>query len=393
MAYATNNSVLFNVDQNYPETSQNGASKQRARNNIGAASATDLTTETARATAAEKAAKTEVSAGTGISVTSSTGANGQTIYTVGQNNIIQGTSVVLQNNSPAGTVTTPVSTLAIDTDFLSVSADGNEVGVIAPPPYTPNTPKVLGVSAGSDIPAWVDPSQGVAIINVNTSDPSAQDTVYANIENAINNGLEPILRSNAGLGVIYWTLQGYSSSTGYDFGHNSSTYVQRLNISANAHKVTTSTIPFVPGLRNMTRQDVSIDSNFSGTLTLYNNVAYVCTVTDGSLITLATDSTLDIHCKIYLQNDTTWSSCPTVTVQWRDEARYVSEIDYTWYDYQHVRRYGLDIIGKKVVVSEAPDPYLEQSMFRVTEYPCASHVDLDDSETKYIGQQAYYEPL
>lgn len=393
MAYATNNSVLFNVDQSYPETSQNGASKQRARNNIGAASATDLTTETTRATAAEKAAKTEVAAGTGISVTSSTGANGQTIYTVGQNNIIQGSSVVLQNNSPAGIVTTPVSTLAIDTDFLSVSADGNEVGVIAPPPYTPNTPKVLGVTAGSDIPAWVDPAQGVSLISVNTSNnTTAQDAVWTAIQTALNAGQEPILYSAAGSGVLYWTLEGFSASTGYDFGHSSASRVQRLNINA-SHIVTTSTLPFVPGLRNMTRQNVSIDSNFSGTLTLYDNVAYVCTVTDGSAITLATDSTLDIHCKIYLQNDTTWSSCPTLTVQWRDEARYVNEIDYTWYDYQHVRRYGLDIIGKKVVVSEAPDPYLELSMFRVTEYPCASHVDLDDSETKYIGQQAYYEPL
>ena len=392
MAYATNNSVLFNVDQNYPETSQNGASKQRARNNIGAASATDLTTETTRATAAEKAAKTEVSAGTGISVTSSTGANGQTIYTVGQNNLIQGTSVVLQNNSQAGTVTTPVSTLAIDTDFLSVSADGNAVGVIAPPPYTPNTPKVLGVSAGSDIPQWVDPSQGVSLISVNTSNnTTAQDSVWTAIQAALAVGQEPILYSAAGSGVLYWTLEGFSAATGYDFSHCSASRVQRLNINA-SHIVTTSTLPFVPGLRNMTRQDVSINYNFGGTLTLYDNVAYVCTVTDGSSITLATDSTLDIHCKIYLQNDPTWSSCPTVTVQWRDEARYVNEIGYTWYDYAHVRRYGLDIIGKKVVVSESPDPYLEQSMFRVTEYPCAMHVDLDGSDTQYIGQQAYYAP-
>lgn len=301
---------------------------------------------------------------------------------------VGGTDVVTRTNGQGGYVETSVSKLTLDTDFNQIIGNnGTEIGVYAPPPYTPNTPKVLGVTAGSDIPQWVDPAQGVSLIGVNTSNnTTAQDAVWTAIQTALTAGQEPILYSAAGSGVLYWTLEGFSAATGYDFGRSSASRVQRLNINA-SHIVTTSTLPFVPGLQNMTRQNVSIDSNFGGTLTLYDNVAYVCTVTDGSSITLATDSALDIHCKIYLQNDTTWSSCPTVTVQWRDEARYVNNIDYTWYDYQHVRRYGLDVICKKVVVSESP--YLAQSMFRVTEYPCASHVDLDDSETKYIGQQAY----
>ena len=82
MSFTTNNSVLYNVDQNFPESAGNGASKERARNNIGAASAAALTAETQRATDAEKAATSEVVAGSGISVTSSTGSDGQNIYTV-----------------------------------------------------------------------------------------------------------------------------------------------------------------------------------------------------------------------------------------------------------------------------------------------------------------------
>lgn len=82
MSFTNNNAVLYNVDQNFPESAGNGASKERARNNIGAASATALTAETQRATDAEKAAKSEVVAGSGIQVTSSTGSDGQNIYTV-----------------------------------------------------------------------------------------------------------------------------------------------------------------------------------------------------------------------------------------------------------------------------------------------------------------------
>ena len=82
MSFTTNNSVLYNVAQSFPESDGNGASKERARNNIGAASAAALTAEVTRATNAEKAAKSEVVAGSGIQVTSSTGSDGQSIYTV-----------------------------------------------------------------------------------------------------------------------------------------------------------------------------------------------------------------------------------------------------------------------------------------------------------------------
>lgn len=85
MSYTNNNSVLYNVDQSFPETSSGGASKERARNNIGAASASALTSEIARATSAELAAKTEVVGGDGVTVTSTTGLNGQSIYTVSGN--------------------------------------------------------------------------------------------------------------------------------------------------------------------------------------------------------------------------------------------------------------------------------------------------------------------
>lgn len=87
MSYATPNAVLYNIDQNYPETSTGGASKQRARNNIGAAASADLNAEILRATDAEKAAKTELVAGTGVSITSTLGLDGQTIYTVSDDSV------------------------------------------------------------------------------------------------------------------------------------------------------------------------------------------------------------------------------------------------------------------------------------------------------------------
>lgn len=83
MAFTTNNSVLYNVDQDFPESAGNGASKERARNNIGAASAAALTAETQRATDAEKAAKSEVVAGPGVTVSTTTAQDGHSIYTVG----------------------------------------------------------------------------------------------------------------------------------------------------------------------------------------------------------------------------------------------------------------------------------------------------------------------
>lgn len=79
------NSVLFNVSQDFPESSATGASKARARANIGAASAASLDAETARAQAAEGAARTEVVQGDGIRVERGQGASGQNVYTISNN--------------------------------------------------------------------------------------------------------------------------------------------------------------------------------------------------------------------------------------------------------------------------------------------------------------------
>ena len=380
MAYATNNSVLFNVDQNYPETSQNGASKQRARNNIGAASATDLTTETTRATAAEKAAKTEVAAGTGISVTSSTGANGQTIYTVGQNNIIQGSNVVLEQNGAGGIVTTPVNTLAIDTDFLSVSADGNEIGVIAPPPYTPYSDKVLGVSAGSDIPAWVDPltiqtrsapySTANKITSLTIFDPGQNYGSVVSDQNSNNIGfLAPKHLGQQDLGKVLTIV----SDNGYKMEWVDPTVG-------------------VPEITPMGQTTVYVSNSQPEYLTMEADTAYwIETMSGGSFtVHLGTLSTTTIHNKIYLVG--TQANCVTMTIVYEDEGGQVQQLNYVYGDTQTDTVYALDIYSRKVTINSGNMSF-DTTMCRVYDYPCQTR-DYFSSDNNNIGLiNNYVEPL
>ena len=72
------NKVASNLPQNYTATE-----KAQARLNIGAADSSLLASEIQRATDAEKAAKSVVVAGPGISVSTTTAQDGHSIYTVG----------------------------------------------------------------------------------------------------------------------------------------------------------------------------------------------------------------------------------------------------------------------------------------------------------------------
>ena len=332
MAYATNNSVLFNVDQNYPETSQNGASKQRARNNIGAASAAALTAETQRATAAEKASKTEVAAGTGISVTSSTGSDGQNIYTVTNTSVFtqanadwnssSGPSEILNKPSVPNikTVTTTLPPVETDVSSMTLFDDGRvrvnnstEVGLLAPTGVQADNGKVLvGSYVGS-------PGKFVA----NWGSLSAMVNQYPQID--------------------------YMGHVTYNVNLSAANY---LNMED--------------------RVCYDIVSNAGGSFTLH----------------LQTNSTTTVHSKIYLWGEQ--ANCMSATIVYEDEGGEVSALQFVYGDTSENTIYALDVYARKVHVSSGIA--FDTTLCRVYDYPCASR-DIN-SYNKDIGRVIeYVEPL
>lgn len=149
------NKVLYNVDQRADTTAEE---KQTARQNIGAVSATDLISEISRAQGAEAAATTEVVAGTGIGVSQSTGASGQSIYTV--NNTKPSTLVTTTTVGPDETYTIQQEHIDINIDNHRISTDSDNIGYVAPYLANPLNTKVLTLPANSNTPVWDEVQSG-----------------------------------------------------------------------------------------------------------------------------------------------------------------------------------------------------------------------------------------
>lgn len=332
MSFATNNSVLYNVDQNFPESAGNGASKERARNNIGAASAAALIAETQRATDAEKAAKSEVAAGSGISVTSSTGSDGQNIYTVTNTSVFtqanadwnssSGPSEILNKPSVPDikTVTTTLPPVETDVSSMTLFDDGRvrvnnstEVGLLAPTGTQSDNGKVLvGTYAGSP---------------------------------------------------------GKFTATWGDVSTMVSTY---------------------PKIDYMTHVTVNVNLSAANYLNMEDGVCYDVMSNAGGSFTLhlQTNSTTTVHSKIYLWGEQ--ANCMSATIVYEDEGGEVSELQFVYGGTSANTLYALDVYARKVHVSGGIsfDAYL----CRVYDYPCASR-DIN-SYNKDIGRVIeYVEPL
>ena len=312
MSFTTNNAVLYNVDQSFPESAGNGASKERARNNIGAASAAALTAETQRATDAEKAAKSEVVAGSGISVTPSTGSDGQNIYTV------TNTSVFTQANA----------------DWNSSSG----------PSEILNKPSVPDIKT---VTATLPP------VEADVSSMTLFDDGRVRVNNLTDVGLLAPTGSQADNGkVLVGSYTGSPSKFTAIWGDIS------------------SMVSSYPQIAYMTHVTYNVTLSAANYLTMEDGICYDIMSNSGGSFTLhlMTNSTTTIHSKIYLWGDT--ENCMSATIVYEDEGGEVSELQFTYGDTSANTLYALDVYARKVHVSGTPS--FDTTLARVYDYPCAN---------------------
>lgn len=184
------NKVLYNIDQ---RNDTSDAQKTTARNNIGAASQADLTAETNRAVLAEKAAKTEVVQGSGMSVSSSTGTDGQTIYTVAADipeatqsasGLMSASDKTKLDGIASGAEVNVIDTVKVNGTAQTVT---NKAVDITVPTNTSQLSNDSGFITASQVPAQVnadwDASSGVAAISNKPTFANEADSVTAIDEN------------------------------------------------------------------------------------------------------------------------------------------------------------------------------------------------------------------
>lgn len=454
MSHTTNNSVLFNVDQTYPETSTGGASKQRARNNIGAAAASDLSAEITRATAAEKAAKTEVVAGTNISVTPSTGVNGQTIYTVSSNNSSEyfktkqnpidqsyadyGFVKRLQQtaNGEVSLECSYISAATSSTTGLLSSTDKSKLdGIQAGAEVNQNAFSTIKVGsnniladskqstfelkAGNNILLTPDTANDTVTISATGTVPTAGPTDYHKVLSVLDtNGTvgwddstKIVTRTapyNVAVPITDLTIfdpgERFGSVLSDQNSNNIGFLLPRhygnqdlgkvpMVVSDNGYKVewVTPTSGGVPEIEPMGQTTVYL-SNDPEYLTMENHVAYWLETTTGGSFTvhLGTQSTTTIHNKIYLVG--TPQNCVTMTIVYEDEAGQVQELNFTYGDSIGETIYALDVYSRKVTMHSGNMTFTT-TMCRVVDYPCQTR-DYFSSDNNNIGLVSYYvEPL
>lgn len=189
---------------------------------------------------------------------------------------VGGTDVVTRTNGQGGYVEHPVSKLTLDTDFQQILTDGTEVGVYAPTPVVAVTDKVLTVTAGSDVPLWLDRPNlpTVEYIQFNYSNTTtAQDDVYAAIAAAYTNGKLPVLTCNVAGGALYWVPTA-TGQTGYAFARHTSTTCSTAEFDHTLHILTLSSKSIVDYTAGT---NISIDANnqISATDTTYSAGSYI----------------------------------------------------------------------------------------------------------------------
>lgn len=180
-----------------------------------------------------------------------------------------GTDVVTRTNGQGGYVEHPVSKLTLDTDFQQILTDGTEIGVYAPTPVVAVTDKVLTVTAGSDVPLWLDtPSNAEFIQFTYGNTTTAQDDVYTAVENAYTAGKLPVLYCGVANATLYWVPTA-NGANGYSFSRTVSNYSYVVTIDATSHVITHQSKEII----NYTAgSNVQIDANnqISATDTTYS---------------------------------------------------------------------------------------------------------------------------
>ena len=174
------NKVAANLGQDYTSSE-----KAQARNNIGAAEASALSAEITRATNAEKAAKTEVVAGPGISVSRTTGTDGNNIFTVGNSSsslykTLQGE--IDQPYAPYGFISNLHQTrngeVSITCSYISAATE-SDMGLMSSSDKT----KLDGIASGAEVNqnAWSNLQVGGTLIAADSKTDTLSLTAGNNI--------------------------------------------------------------------------------------------------------------------------------------------------------------------------------------------------------------------
>lgn len=120
------NKVLYDIDQRGDTTA---SEKKTARDNIGAASSAELSSEVSRATAAEAAAKTVVTAGQNVTVTETVAGDGHSVYEVASSASGTKQFSVVRNPNDSSNTYRYVKVAEIDTNAVSNYIYGYELGI------------------------------------------------------------------------------------------------------------------------------------------------------------------------------------------------------------------------------------------------------------------------
>ena len=120
------NKVLYDIDQRGDTTA---AEKKTARDNIGAASTAELSSEVSRATAAEAAAKTVVTAGQNITVTETVASDGHSVFEVGSSASGTKQFSVVRNPNDSSNTYRYVKVAEIETNAVDNYSYGYELGI------------------------------------------------------------------------------------------------------------------------------------------------------------------------------------------------------------------------------------------------------------------------
>lgn len=394
--------VLSNVAQGLTETQ-----KAQARSNIGCAGAytagTGISINDHSIINTAPHVKADWNAATGTSAeilnkpsigngTLTIQKNGTSVATFSANqsgnvtaNItgVGGTDVVTQNNGQGGIVETPVSKLALDTDFNTIVANNTDIGVFAPLPNTPATDKVLSVSAGGDVPQWVNmPTSGTSVET--TSSPYTTSTAQSRVT---------IHDPGSDFGSLI--KDDHSNNIGFllpkHYGQNDLGKVATV-VSDSGYKVEwrdpTGGVPQITPMGAQTYYASGDDY-----INMEDNVAYFIETNAGGSFTihLGTLSRQTIHSKIYLVG--TQANCVTMTVVYEDEAGQVCQLNFVYGDSQSDTYYGLDVYARLVTIGGGGRISFDTTMCRVYDYPCQNR-DYFSSDNNNIGLIVdYVEPL
>ena len=275
------------------------------------------------------ATDTTYTAGTGISI------SGNTISCT----VAGGSQIYTQNNGQAGIVEHQVSKLSLDTDFLQIIADNNQIGVFAPTPQSGDNGKVVTVSGDTLI--YDNPPQTGSVIK--TASSTSQGPVYNTVD-------QMTLWPSSGL--LTTTVNNITDPQGY-----LAPYVAAPVTTQKVYGVPAgSTIPQwmssgAPAPLQLLGWSTIVAGNSAETIYVEDGRAYFVDMTTcpGLLIdTNVIDHPVHTIIEMYATGASGWANCPSWRVHWLDETTMAHDIGYTCSSTETEVHYMLDVTVQKL---------------------------------------------